>query len=370
MKQPKIAKSPIAVITGGGDAPGLNAAIRATVVRTITHYQGKIIGISNGFNGFFSNEPQFHELSLATVHNLQFLGGTLLGAASQGSPFKNPQSSKKVMAQFKKNWAKLRPRGLIVMGGDGTQAMAREISSQLQIPIVGIPKTIDNDLLGCEQTLGFSTAVEVASQAAKSIQCTAHAHRRLMILEVMGRTSGFLALQAAIASGVSGVLIPEHPFDLESLVKKIRGLMASQAAYGVHSRGVVLMVAEGAKPKGNQYFQKKTPSGEMVLGGIGEWLAQALAVHLGGARSFEMRVTVLGHLQRGAEPNASDRILGAQLGVEAVDCLFAEKSGFILCPSATGMTRFSYEKLPDKRRTLQEGDPLLSVARRLEVLWS
>lgn len=369
MKQAKFAKGPMVLVTGGGDAPGLNAAIRAAVLRVMGHYQGRVIGISHGFTGIFSQELDFQELSLSSVQPLQFLGGTCLGAASQGSPFKNPQSSKRVIAQFKKNWDKLKAQGLIVMGGDGTQAMARELVQKLDVPIVGIPKTIDNDLLGCLQTIGFSTAVEVASQAAKSIQCTAHAHRRLMILEVMGRTSGFLALQAAIASGVQGVLIPEIPFDVSHLVRKIRDLIRKDKAQGTRSRGIVLMVAEGAKPKGNQYFQKKTPSGEMVLGGIGEWLAQALAAHLSGENACEIRVNVLGHLQRGAEPNASDRILAATLGVEAVDCLYQGKSGFILCPGYDRLGQFPYAKLPDKRRVLQEGDPLMDVARKLDMLW-
>lgn len=372
MKNQKLNNGPILICTGGGDAPGLNSALRAAAHRVVLGYGGKLFGIYNGLNGLFAKTPEYEEIQLEQVAAVHTYGGTIIGAASQGSPLREAAEAKKAMGHFKKNWEKLSPRGLIVIGGEGTHGMAAKIAS-CGYPLVGMPKTIDNDLVGSDVAIGFSTAVEVASYAAKSLIHTAAAHQRLMVLEVMGRNSGFLALHAGIASGVDGVLIPEIPFSMDQIESELKKKLKLQNRYKRNLggrpglQGMVMIVAEGAvlrEASGGKVSTRLTASGQRVLGGVGDFVAKELSQRLG----IEARVNTLGHVQRGADPNAADRILATQLAVEAVDVLYRSESGFVLTTGSEGFKRIPYHEIGELRRKILPNDPLLATAKGVGII--
>ncbi len=304
----------VGVLTGGGDAPGLNAVIRA-VVRACTIAHGvQVVGISEGFTGLV--EMKARDLALADVSGLLVRGGTILGTTNRGNPFRyafrRPDGVEELVdasATAKKNVEKLGLDCLIVIGGDGSLSIGERFWRELGVPVVGVPKTIDNDLSATDRTFGFVTALESAASALDRLHTTAESHHRVMLLEVMGRDTGWIALHACLAGGGDVVLIPEIPFRFEPLMAKFQARERHGKPFSL------VVVAEGAAPEGGaQVFAgQDAVTGWKRLGGCSNSIAREIETRGG----YEGRATVLGHIQRGGTPAPMDRILAMRFGVEA-----------------------------------------------------
>ena len=315
----------IGVLTGGGDCPGLNAVIRA-VARTADSYGLKTWGIRNGFGGLVENN--MFELTSRDVSGILQRGGTILGTTNRDNPFNyRAIRGDQIIYEDKsvQALANLRSRGieaLVVIGGDGSLRIGAEFAN-LGVKVVAVPKTIDNDIPSTERTFGFDTAVTVATEALDRLHTTAESHHRVMVLEVMGRYAGWIALHAGLAGGADCILIPEIPYCLETIVAKIKDRQSNGKNFSI------IVVAEGAKPVDGEMTVARLVecSPEKVrLGGVGDKLTRQIE----DATGAESRCTVLGHLQRGGTPTAYDRILATRYGVAAVDCLVAGQSGIMV----------------------------------------
>jgi 6-phosphofructokinase 1 len=302
----------IGILTGGGDCPALNAVIRAAV-KTSIGYGWEVVGIEEGFDGLVHCKTR--PLGLTSVSGILHLGGTILGTTNAAHPFKYPVRAedgkiveRDVSETVVTNFQKLRLDALIVIGGDGTLGIAQKLFEK-GIPLVGVPKTIDNDICGTVVTFGFDTAVNTARDALDKLHTTAESHRRVLVVEVMGRYAGWIALQSGIAGGADVILIPEIPFDITSVARTI----IDREKKG--KRFSIVVVAEGAFPKGGSriHAAAKKAGREQRLGGIGEHVALAITE----ATGKETRVVVLGHLQRGGPPTTFDRVLGTRFGAAA-----------------------------------------------------
>lgn len=346
----------LGLLTGGGDCPGLNAAIRAVVKHAIGGHGMEVIGIREGLTGLMEDPPAIRPLSLRDVHGIHALGGTILGTNNRGSPFRKPDEAAKALADARRGWKILGLDALIVIGGDGTQFMARRLSED-GLKLVGIPKTIDNDLVGTDMTIGFQTAVEVAAEAAARLATSADSHDRIMVLEVMGRDAGHIALMAAIAAGANAALLPEIPFSYDLLADRIR----ARQALGRSS--FLLVVAEGAAPIGGSTTYRAAPSGTMVVGGMGVEVARELHQRTG----IDARATILGHLQRGGAPSAPDRILAAMMGKRAVDLVAAGRFGRVVGVSKGELIDFPYSDVEDARRLVDLKSEDVSAAEALGI---
>jgi ATP-dependent phosphofructokinase / diphosphate-dependent phosphofructokinase len=311
----------IGILTGGGDAPGLNAVIRAAVKTAIYEYGCEVVGIRDGYDGFI-DDGGIIPLGIQDVRGILPRGGTILGAANRGNPFarKVIRDDKEVTIdtsdEIIKGIKRLNLDALLILGGDGTMHSAHELYLK-GAPIIGIPKTIDNDIGGTEVTFGFDTAVTTATEAIDKLHTTAEAHHRVMVLEVMGRNAGFIALHAGVSGGSDVILIPEIPFKYESVVKKVRERVDRGMLFSI------VVVSEGAKPaEGEQVFSR---AGDEIyvprLGGIGQKVGEYIE-----KEGFETRVTVLGHVQRGGSPSPFDRWLATRYGAAAVR--LAAQGGF------------------------------------------
>jgi 6-phosphofructokinase 1 len=303
----------IGILTGGGDAPGLNAVIRAAVQTAVNVYDCEVFGIKDGYDGFLA-EDGIVPLGLEQVRGILPRGGTILGTANRGNPYarKVIRDGKEVTIdvseEIVKGIEKLKLEALLVLGGDGTLHIAHELW-QKGVPVIGVPKTIDDDIGGTEITFGFDTAINIATEALDRLHTTAESHHRAMVLELMGRDAGFIALQAGISGGADVILIPEIPFRYESIMAKIRERANKGRKFSI------LAVSEGAKSQeGGQVFSRK---GDEIyvprLGGIGQSVGDYIE-----KQGFESRVTVLGHIQRGGTPTAFDRTLATRYGAAAV----------------------------------------------------
>jgi len=303
----------IGILTGGGDAPGLNAVIRAVVKSADQHGGYEVLGIKDGFEGCLDPEGVVG-LDLDAVHGILPRGGTILGAANRGNPFarKVVRDGKEVMEDVSDEIVtrieELELESLIVVGGDGTLHIALELFHK-EVPVIGIPKTIDNDIDGTDVTFGFDTAVNTATEALDRLHTTAEAHHRVIVLELMGRDAGFITLQAGIAGGADVILIPEIPFELTGICETI----LARAGRGRHFSTVA--AAEGARPKGGGQVFRSAGDDTVTarLGGIGQTVAEYVEEVCG----MEARVMVLGHLQRGGSPTAFDRWLATRFGAAA-----------------------------------------------------
>ncbi len=304
----------IAVSTGGGDAPGLNAVIRS-IVLSATRRGWEVLGIQRGYTGLLDTS-KIVQLDYDVVRGITHLGGTILGTSNRGNPFEYPMTlpdGSEVVAdrsnEVAENFKRLGLDALIAIGGDGSMQIAHRLA-QKGIPIVGVPKTIDNDLVGTVVTFGFDTAVTVATEAVDRLHSTAEAHERVFTIEVMGRYAGWIALHAAIGGGADVALIPEIPFDLDTVCRKI----ADREARGRNFSLVV--VAEGARPVGGEMLTKgpKEVGREVILGGVAQQVADDIQRRTG----KETRTVVLGHLQRGGRPTPRDRMLALRFGAAAV----------------------------------------------------
>jgi 6-phosphofructokinase 1 len=340
----------LGLCTGGGDCPGLNAAIRAVVRTAVFNHGFEVLGVRYGLTGLLHPES-VKPLTLNTVDPILNAGGTILGTNNQGSPFRNPAEADEMISRIRINWRKLKLDGMIVIGGDGTQFMGKHLS-MAGFPVIGIPKTIDNDLVGTDQTIGFATAVDIATDAACRLGTSAEAHDRIMILEVMGRDGGHIALATGIASGANAVLIPEIPYSQEALFQHYKRHQKSGRNH------FLIIVAEGATAIGGEQMYNATAGNTKVLGGVGSQVARDLHA----ASGVDSRVAVLGHVQRGGAPNAADRLLATTFGARAVELAAAGEFGGIVGIRAGKLVTIPYGTLTDKRRMLGSKDPMIITA--------
>jgi len=296
----------IGVLTGGGDCPGLNAVIRA-VVRTAMRLDWDIIGIRNGWKGLITGEIEL--LTDYSVSGILPKGGTILGT-SRTNPCNNPED----LQRLQENLKRFGIDALVAIGGDDTLSVALKLH-EMGIKVVGVPKTIDNDLSGTDYTFGFDTAISIVTNAIDRLHTTAESHHRAIVVEVMGRHAGWIATMAGIAGGADEILIPEVPFDIEEVCKNLK------YRYDKGKNFSIVVVAEGAIPKDQSMVvtqsDEKDEFGHVRLGGIGHSLAQEIKKRLG----VDTRVTILGHVQRGGTPTAHDRVLATRFGVKAVQLL-------------------------------------------------
>jgi len=312
-------KKRIGVLTGGGDCPGLNAAIRSIAKTAILNYDMEVIGIKDGFLGLIENRhsPILYE----DVSGILTAGGTILGASNKANPFRHPDTKGRfidVSDTAINNYKKMRLDGLVCIGGDGTLSIAYKLCTK-GVKLVGLPKTIDNDLAQTEATIGFDSALVTATQAIDKLHTTAQSHHRVMVIEVMGRYAGWLALYAGVAGGGDVIIIPEIPYD----INKICDVVLNRSRQG--KRFSIVVVSEGARPKFGRMLVKKIvkdSTDPVRLGGIGDKITNDIE----SITDLESRVTVLGHLQRGGEPSPFDRLLATRLGVDA--CRLVAKKDF------------------------------------------
>jgi 6-phosphofructokinase 1 len=296
----------IGVLTGGGDCPGLNAVIRAVVKSSIC-CDIDIVGIRNGWKGLIDGEIEL--LTDYSVSGILPKGGTIIGT-SRTNPYKNPEDIQKL----KDNLKRFGIEALVAIGGDDTLSVAMKLDEE-NIPVVGVPKTIDNDLSGTDYTFGFDTAISIVTDAIDRLHTTAESHHRVIVVEVMGRHAGWIATMSGIAGGADEILIPEVPFDIEKVCENLK------ARYDRGKKFSIVVVAEGAKPKDNDMVvtqsEERDEFGHVRLGGIGHSLAREIETRM----NVDPRVTVLGHVQRGGTPTAHDRILATRFGVKAVELI-------------------------------------------------
>jgi ATP-dependent phosphofructokinase / diphosphate-dependent phosphofructokinase len=353
----------LAILTGGGDAPGLNAVIRAAVKTALFDYDCEILGVRNGLDGFIE-ENGVLPLDTEAVRGILPRGGTILGAANRGNPFsRKVERDGQVVVEDRTQEIvdaihSYNLDALIVAGGDGTLAMAETLFEH-GIPVIGVPKTIDNDVGGTDYTFGFDTALNIAMEALDRLHSTAEAHHRVMILELMGRDAGFIALTAGISGGADVILIPEIPFEMRHICRKINSRVQRGTYFSIIS------ASEGATLAGEK--QRYAISGDEVmaprLGGIGQWVAKELEESCG----VETRVTVLGHLQRGGSPTAFDRQLATRYGSAAVRLAAEGKFGHMVALRGTEIVDVSLaDALEHPKRVNIHGD-MVRTARALGI---
>ncbi len=332
----------IGILTGGGDCPGLNAVIRAVTRKGMDVYGYEIMGVLEGWRGML--EGLSMPLDLNAVSGILPKGGTLLGT-SRTNPFKE-ENGQQIVIQ---NMEKMGLDGLIAVGGDDTMGVAKELCDA-GVPIVGVPKTIDNDLAGTDQTFGFDTAINIVMEAVDRLHTTAESHNRVMVVEVMGRHAGWIAVEAGIAGGADIVLIPEVTFDLDEVCETLKKR---------HDRGKtfsIMVVAEGAKMATEEDIDgslvlrsmEKDAFGHVRLGGVGNLLGQEIEDRTG----FETRVTVLGHIQRGGSPTAFDRVLGTRFGIAAIDLVHQGAFGKMVALRGTEIVSIDLKDAVAKLRTV------------------
>ncbi|ACK71338.1 6-phosphofructokinase [Gloeothece citriformis PCC 7424] len=304
----------IGILTSGGDCAGLNPVIRAVVHHARGNYNWDVLGICQATQGLMTRPPQAIELDIHDIDRLLTLGGTMLGTTNKGDPFAFPMPDGTLQDRSDdiiEGYHSLGLDALIGIGGDGSLAILRRIAEQGGLNLVGIPKTIDNDVGLTENSIGFDTAVNIATEALDRLHFTAASHNRVIILEVMGRDAGHIALSAGIAGGADIILIPEIPYKLENVCRHIK----KRQDRGKHF--CLVIVSEAVCTEGGEPVTQMQQFGECRLGGIGQYIASQIAEYTGA----ETRVTVLGHVQRGGIPSSSDRLLASAFGVAAVDLI-------------------------------------------------
>lgn len=347
----------IGILTGGGDAPGLNAVIRAVVRTAVGEYGMKCIGIEDSFEGILG-EPQTMKLTKKAVSGILPRGGTILGTRNRGSFAKvvdgNLVIPEMPIGEALANLDILGIEALIVLGGEGTLTIAQEFHKR-GFPVIGVPKTIDNDLAATELTFGFMTAIDIATEALDRLHTTAASHDRVMVLEVMGRNTGWIALHAGLAGSADIILIPEIPFSFESVRQKV----IEREKDG--SRFTNIVVAEGAKEVGKGELYADTQ--ELRLGGIGEHVRREVERITG----KESRTVVLGHLQRGGSPNAFDRMLGTNFGACAVRALANGETGKMVALQGSTITTVPLSEACANIKTVPVDGQLVRTARDIGI---
>jgi len=344
----------IGICTGGGDAPGLNAVIRAAVKSAILKYKWKVIGIPDGFDGLIWPEKS-RELTLKDVSGILPRGGTILGTTNRGNPFHyrtaegGVETFRDISGDVIANARKLGIDAVISIGGDGSQTIAQELF-QKGMNIVGVPKTIDNDLSATEVTFGFDTALHTATDAIDKIHSTAESHHRVMVVEVMGRDAGWIALEAGIAGGAHVILIPEIPFSLQ----KICDYVHEREGYGKHFTIVVVAEGVGLPPELKQLSRS---------GSVGNLIGDGIAL----TARREVRVSVLGHIQRGGSPSPFDRILSTRFGVAAVDLIAQGGFGKMVCLRNARIESVNIADAIHKLKTVNPQGELVQSARAIGI---
>ena len=334
----------IGMLTGGGDAPGLNAVIRAVVKYGVGRKGWEVVGSEHSFNGFLESPRRLMPLTIERCRGLLHRGGTVLGTTNRGDPFAFPDSAGAAVDRSAELAAAVRAEGLeglVVIGGDGTQRIAARLMDEHGIPVIGVPKTIDNDLDASDYTFGFWSTVDVATDALDRLHTTAESHDRVMLLEVMGRDAGWIALYAGVAGGADCIAIPELPYDVSRFVDKIRERKRSGREF------TVIVVAEGAVPAGGQ----PTEHGA----------AQHLAGLLESRIDLETRVTVLGHIQRGGSPVPFDRVLATRFGVKAVELVEQGRWGELVCLDRNEVTSVPLLEAAGPARLVHPRHPLIQT---------
>jgi len=352
----------IGVLTGGGDCPGLNAVIRAVVRAAHLKFGWEVIGIEDGFDGLVFSQ-NLKPLNLEAVSGILHIGGTILGTTNRGNPFKHVD-----FKDGKKEVCDLSPRiienvrilgldAIVCIGGDGTLSIAHDLF-ELGVPVVGVPKTIDNDISATDLTFGFTTAVDTATDALDKLHTTAESHHRVMVVEVMGRDSGWIALECGIAGGADVILIPEIPFDIEKVCERVK------QRYILGKRFSIVVVAEGAKALAGQQIIISEADDEyqnVRLGGI----SYTVAAQIEKNTSIETRVVVLGHLQRGGSPNAFDRSLATKFGAAAVGLIADGKFGYM---TALAGRKITSVRIDQAVKVAKRVDPRSDDVRTAEML--
>lgn len=339
----------VGMLTGGGDCPGLNAVIRAVVRKGVFHYEDSFVGFLEGWRGVL--EDHWMTLDLRTVSGILPRGGTILKTSRT-----NPAKREGGVERCIENLAKHKIDTLICIGGDDTQSVAMKLHQQ-GINVVGVPKTIDNDLGGTDFCFGFDTAVNIATEAIDRVHTTAEAHNRVIVVEVMGRDSGWIAIYSGVAGGADVILVPEKPFDLDEVAETLKRR---------HERGSyfsIVVVAEGAKLSGDSAQQLESrldEFGHVRLGGIGNVVASEIERRTG----YEARSVVLGHIQRGGSPTAFDRMLASRYGIGAIDMVHRREFGRMVALQGTEIVSVPLEKA--LQRTRMVPPELLEVATSLQ----
>ena len=354
----------IGILTGGGDCPGLNSVIRAITKTAIIEYGLEVIGFLDGFNGLVEN--RYVQLDLRSVSGISHTGGTVLGTTNRDNPFKYLIVTEKGQ-QFSdesdraiNNLKHLGLNGLIVIGGDGSLSIAQRFYEK-GVHIVGVPKTIDNDLSATDVTFGFNTAVNTASEALDKLHTTAESHHRVMILEVMGRYAGWIAMHAGISGSADVILIPEIPFRIDAVIAKIA------QRYRQGKKFSIIVVAEGAVPEdGEMVVQNLVPTSHdpIRLGGIGQKVAEDIGSKL---QDIEIRVTILGHLQRGGSPIPYDRILGTRYGVAAVHAFMERKYGCMVSLNGEHIITVDIKNAIEEIKKVNPNGDLVRAARAVGI---
>ncbi|WP_294153418.1 6-phosphofructokinase [uncultured Clostridium sp.] len=354
----------IALLTGGGDCPGLNAVIRAVTRSAILNYGYEVIGYKFGYRGLYNND--FMKLDLSTVSGLLPRGGTILYSSNKDNLFdysiiEDGKTVKKDVSDVAvENLKKENVDVLVVIGGDGTLTSARDFARK-GVKVIGVPKTIDNDLGSTDITFGFNTSIGVATEALDRLHTTAESHHRIMILEVMGRNAGFIALESGIAGSADVILIPEIPYDINKIVEKVEERKKQGKLF------TIIVVAEGAKPKDGDVMVAKIVEDSpdpIRLGGIGNKLAEDLEKIV---KEREVRCTVLGHIQRGGTTCTFDRILSTRYGVAAVELINEEKFGSMVCLKGNEITYDSLENVIGNNKKVDPDGELVTVAKKIGI---
>ncbi|MCU0847454.1 MAG: ATP-dependent 6-phosphofructokinase [Spirochaetes bacterium] len=355
----------VGILTGGGDCSGLNAVIRAVTRAAAIEHGAKVLGIEGGFEGLITAHTQ--ELTVRNTRDILTLGGTILGTTNKGNPFEfreiKPDGSIGVHDYSDRavdNFNKMGLDCLFVVGGEGTLEIGYRFFLK-GVPVIGIPKTIDNDLDKTDYTFGYQTAVEVACDAMDRLQTTGRSHQRVMILEVMGRTAGWIAIDAGVAGGAHIILIPEIPFNIDRVVEKIKFRAEGGSPFSI------IMVAEGAKEEGGDVITQASAStrlqGVPQLGGVGFYLADQIKKRI----DLEVRCTVLGHIQRGGSPCAFDRVLGTRLGSHAVRAAAEGSFGTMVALKTPDMTLVPLKELAGKVRSVPVDSQLIQCAESIGI---
>ncbi|MFH9085931.1 6-phosphofructokinase [Streptomyces sp. NPDC017673] len=331
----------VGVLTGGGDCPGLNAVIRGIVRKGVQEYGYDFVGFRDGWRGPLEGDTV--RLDIPAVRGILPRGGTILGSSRT-----NPLKADDGIRRIKDNLAKLDVQALVVIGGEDTLGVAARLSGEYGVPCVGVPKTIDNDLAATDYTFGFDTAVNIATEAIDRLHTTAESHMRVLVVEVMGRHAGWIALHSGLAGGANVILIPEQRFDIEQVCDWVTSRF--RASYAP-----IVVVAEGAVPKdGDMVLKDRSLDsfGHVRLSGVGEWLAKEIERRTG----KEARTTVLGHVQRGGTPSAFDRWLATRFGLHAIDCVHDGDFGTMVALRATDIVRVPLAEATARLKTV---DPKL-----------
>ncbi|SHH27878.1 6-phosphofructokinase 1 [Clostridium grantii DSM 8605] len=354
----------IALLTGGGDCPGLNAVIRAVTRTAILKYDVEVIGYKFGYKGLYNND--FMPLTLKTVSGIQHMGGTILYSSNKDNLFDytveedGVEVKKDVSDVAVENMKKENIDVLVVIGGDGTLTSARDFARK-GVKVIGVPKTIDNDLASTDVTFGFNSALNVAVDALDRLHTTAASHHRIMLLEVMGRNAGWIGLESGIAGSADVILIPEIPYDINKIVDKVREREEEGKLFSI------IVVAEGAKPLGGNVVVNKVVKDSpdpIRLGGIGNKLAYDLEQLI---KNHEIRCTVLGHIQRGGMTSTFDRILSTRYGVEAVEMINNNKFGNMVCLTGRKMSYEHLENVIGATKVVNPNGEIVEAAKAIGI---